>query len=224
MRRILSIVFLLVAPVPAAIAAQDARPVIAVLPFEDGGSYGQDRDVFDALELGLQALLIGELSRYPGLELLTRERAGRAPRGAEGARAIDAASAASAGKAVGARYVVLGAFIDHYGRFRLDARIVDTESGRIVDVVSNDPALRDRRELHAMLQSLASRIGTALDVPSPAAGTRSIPTDALVAYSRGLLHLERSERGEAAAAFERALGAHPDFAEAREGLGQARSR
>ena len=223
MRRTLSIVLLAAAAPLARAAAQDARPVVAVLPFENGGSYGQDREAFEALQLGLQAMLISELTRYPGLDLLERGRTGPARAAEEGgARAIDAASAASAGKALGARFVILGAFIDHYGRFRLDARVVDAQSGRIVDVVSNDPALRDRRELYAMLQSLAGRIAAALDVPATTAAARALPTDALTWYSRALLHLQRGERGEAAAAFERALQAAPDFTEARDGLRQAR--
>lgn len=223
MWRTLSIL-LLAAAIPLASArAQEARRVVAVLPFENGGSYGQDREAFEALELGLQAMLISELARYPDLDLLERGKAAAArPSDDAGARAIDAASAASAGKGLGARFVILGAFIDHYGRFRLDARIVDTESGRIVDVVSNDPALRDRRELFAMLQSLAGRIAAALDVDGPATAARSLPTDALNWYSRGLLHLQRGERSEAAAAFERALQAAPDFSEARDGLRQVR--
>jgi TolB-like protein len=223
MRRTLSM-FLLAATLPiAGAAAQGARPAIAVLPFENGGSYGQDREAFDALELGLQALLISELTRNPGLSVLERERITSPPRPeGEGARAIDAATAANTGKALGARFVVLGAFIDHYGRFRLDARVIDTESGRIVDVVSNDPALRDRRELYAMLQSLATRISAALDVPAPESATRAIPTEALNAYSRGLLHVQRGERTEAATAFERALQTAPEFTEAREALQQSR--
>ncbi len=223
MRRTLPIL-LLAATLPfAAAGAQGARASLAVLPFENGGSYGQDREAFDALELGLQALLISELARHPGLSVRERGRISAPPRPAgEGARAIDAATAASTGKALGVRFVVLGAFIDHYGRFRRDARVIDTESGRIVDVVSNDPALRDRRELYAMLQSLATRIAAALDVPAAPGAARAVPTDAVNAYSRGLLHLKRGARAPAATAFEQALQAAPELTEAREGLRQAR--
>jgi TolB-like protein len=223
MRRTLSILFLAATLPIAAAGAQGARPALAVLPFENGGSYGQDRESFDALELGLQGLLISELSRHSGLSVLERSRVTATPRPeGEGARAIDAATAASTGKALGARFVVLGAFIDHYGRFRLDARVIDTESGRIVDVVSNDAALRDRRDLYAMLESLAGRIAEALDVTAAEAPARTVPTEAVNAYSRGLLHLQRGERSEAARAFERALQVSPDLTEAREALGQAR--
>ena len=221
MRRILTLLMLATVAPLAGAAAQESRPAVAVPPFENGGSYGQDAEVFDALRIGLQAMLISELTRYP-LRMIERGALPGTPAVAgEGARAIDAATAAAAGKGAGARYVVLGAFIDHYGRFRLDARVIDTETGRILDVVSNDPALRDRRELYPMLQSLASRVAAALKLEPAPTATRSLPTDAITWYSRGLRHLERGNRREAAAAFERALQAAPEFAEAREGLRQA---
>ena len=39
---------------------------IAVLPFEDGGSYGQDKASFEALRTSLQSSLVTELSRASG--------------------------------------------------------------------------------------------------------------------------------------------------------------
>ena len=45
---------------------------VAILPFENTGSYGQDKEVFDALELGLPATLGSTLSAEPGLRVLDR--------------------------------------------------------------------------------------------------------------------------------------------------------
>ena len=56
-------------------AAQQSGPiVIAVLPFEDRGSYGQDKEVFRALELGIPATLAAELSRHPRVRVADRGR------------------------------------------------------------------------------------------------------------------------------------------------------
>jgi TolB-like protein len=156
---------------------------IAVLPFENGGSYGQDKENFEALEVGIQAALIAELSRNAGARVVARQDV------KPGAARADAAGAARAGKAAGARYAVFGNFIDHYGRFRLNARVVDAESGEIIRVVSNDDAgLQDRRELQ------------------------------LILYGRGLLHEDRGENGPAADFYRKAIEAHAGYAEAREGL------
>src|SRR5256886_16923330 len=41
---------------------QDTRPAIAVFPFDNGGSYGQDKDNFDALQKGIAGLMISDLA------------------------------------------------------------------------------------------------------------------------------------------------------------------
>ncbi len=57
---------------PAVSVAQDTRPGIAVLPFENGGSYGQDKENFDALEKGIAGMLISELAQNPAARLVDR--------------------------------------------------------------------------------------------------------------------------------------------------------
>src|SRR5207237_10217145 len=44
---------------------QDTRPGIAVLPFDNSGSYGQDKENFDALQKGIAGMLISELAANP---------------------------------------------------------------------------------------------------------------------------------------------------------------
>ena len=56
-----------------ALAAQDSRPGIAVMPFTNGGSYGKDKEDFQALEKGLAGMLISELSQNPAARLVDRE-------------------------------------------------------------------------------------------------------------------------------------------------------
>ena len=119
------------------------------------------------------------------------------------------------------RYVVTGSFADFYGKFRINARVVDGQSGEIVKVVSNeDPKLQDRAQLAAILQLVSDRIVQAIGLPpGPAADARrQVSTDALTDYSRGLLFEARGDRAKAAEAFQRALTAYPDYPEAREGL------
>src|SRR5438046_8005924 len=53
---------------------QDTRPGIAVLPFNNGGSYGQGKEDFDALQRGMAGMLIPELSVPPPARALERER------------------------------------------------------------------------------------------------------------------------------------------------------
>src|SRR5256885_8324713 len=43
---------------------QDTRPGIAVFPFDNGGSYGQGKDKFDALPKGIAGLMISHLAAH----------------------------------------------------------------------------------------------------------------------------------------------------------------
>src|SRR2546427_8308530 len=59
----------LLCPAPVGLGAQargqDARPGIAVFPFDNGGSYGQNKDNFDALQKGIAGLMISDLAANP---------------------------------------------------------------------------------------------------------------------------------------------------------------
>src|SRR5207237_121048 len=68
----------LLAPVGAGLSAQgrgqDTRPGIAVLPFDNSGSYGQDKENFDALEKGIAGMMISELAANPSARVVEREQ------------------------------------------------------------------------------------------------------------------------------------------------------
>src|SRR5438093_10329843 len=51
---------------------QDTRPGIAVLPFDNSGSYGQDKENFDALQKGIAGMLISELAANPAARVVER--------------------------------------------------------------------------------------------------------------------------------------------------------
>lgn len=208
---------------------QDTRPGIAVLPFTNGGSYGQDKENFEALERGISATLITELSQNPGLRLVERTETQRLLDEqdlAESGR-VDAATAAKIGSLVGARYMIMGTFIDYYGKFRVDARIVDVETSEILTVVKAGP--KDRQALYELLRELARDIQEQTDLPplpvavANARGTRAVPTEALTYYSRALLYHDRGNTAKAVEFYQRAIEAFPDYTEAKEGLRKARS-
>jgi TolB-like protein len=223
-----SLLILVALGVAGPAAAQDGSARFAILPFENIGSYGQDKEVFEALELGLPALLGRAIDRHPGAEVVQRAQLEDAMQALKlGPRQrVDAASAAQVGKGAGARYTVTGSFADFYGKFRINARLVDARSGEIVKVASNDdPKLQDRAQLAAIVQTLAERITAATGLPSYPAGAAPppLPTDAITAYSRGLLLESRGDRARASEFFQGALTAYPQFDEAREGLSRVRA-
>ena len=209
-------------------AAQTRQVVIAVLPFEDRGSYGQDKEVFRALTLGIPSTLVSELNGHPELRMVDRNRVAQAVQSENlGPNArVDAATAARIGKQVGARYAVTGNFADFYGKFRLDARIVDTDNAQIVKVVSNDdPKLQDRADLYRIVQMVAHRVLEEATSRPPQGGNadaENIPTEALSQYSLGLLYENRGDKPKASEHYQRALSAYPQYRDAKEGMQRVR--
>lgn len=228
MRRTMLLALAMTAMMPLASMAQDSRPGIAVMPFENGGSYGRDKEDFEALQQGIPAMLISELSRNPGARVVDRSDINRiineqnlATQGR-----VDAATAARVGKLVGARYMIMGAFIDHYGKMRIDARIVDVETSEILKVVSVGP--REREKLFDMITEAATAIMANTKLPplptqQASAPPRRIPTEALTYYSRALLYQDRGEKDKAIEYYNRAIAAFPQYTEAQEGLRKAQS-
>jgi TolB-like protein len=223
-RAILLLCIILTAITLPASAQQDRRPGIAVLPFENGGSYGRDKEDFTALEQGIPALLITSLQQNQAARVVDRsdihKLLGEQNLAAEGR--VDAATAARIGKLVGARYMIMGTFVDYYGKFRIDARIVDVETGEILKVVSVGP--QDREKLYDMLQQTADKIMAGTNLPplpeevAQAARARKIPAEALTLYSRGLLYQDRGDRDKAIEYYRKALAVYPDFTEPDEAL------
>lgn len=225
MRRALSMAAALALIVPPPLAAQAAK--IAVVPFENTGSYGQDREVFEGLELALPALLASALDRHPAADAVARGPLLEAMRKHDlgPSQRVDAGAAAQLGAATGARFTVTGSFADFYGKFRVNARLVEVKTGAIVKVVSNDDAkLQDRAQLAAIIQAVAERLTAAAGLgPYPSGATGPpIPTDAISAFGRGLLYEGRDDPARAAELYRSALTAFPEFREAAAGLERVR--
>ena len=206
---------------------QDTRPGIAVLPFNNGGSYGQSKEDFDALERGIAGMLISELAQNPAARLVEREQVQRLVDeqnlGAQGR--VEAQTAAKVGKLVGARYIVLGSFIDFYSDFRVDVRLVNTETGEIVKTESDR---MQREHLFDLIRNVATRLMKDANLPALQRGAsneqrmnRQVPTEALTYYSRALLYQDRGQKDKAVEMFNRALAIFPEYAEAQAGLQKA---
>lgn len=215
----------LMAPTVMVAQGQDSRPGIAVLPFDNGGSYGQDKENFDALQVGLQQMLITEFAQNGQLRIVERGRIkdllAEQDLGAGGR--VDQNTAAKIGKLVGAKYVVLGGFIDFYGDFRIDARIVNVETSELVKTVKE----QDKREkLYGLVVTLAGDITKGVNLPAlprqamEQRESRQVPTEALQLYSRALLYADRGDSQRAADLFNQAIKVFPEYTEAQEGLRQ----
>ena len=120
--------------VPAVVAAQ-AKPVVAVLYFENG-SYGKDRADFDALGKGIADILIADLSNNPNFRVVERDRiqALLTEQNMIKEKTIDAQTAVRLGKIVGAQYMITGTFMsDSKGTLNLTSRVINVETSAITN-------------------------------------------------------------------------------------------
>ena len=223
LRAVVTVLSLIPAVLGAQQRGQDTRPGIAVLPFNNGGSYGQQKEDFDALERGIAGMMISELSANAAARVVERQEIQKLldeqNLGAQGR--VDAATAAKIGKLVGARYMVMGTFVDFYGDFRVDVRLINTETS---EVVKTESERMQRDHLFDIIRNIAARLMKDANLPALTRQTsdqrmsRQVPTEALTYYSRALLFQDRGQKDKAVEMFNRALAIFPEYAEAQEGL------
>jgi TolB-like protein len=212
-------------PLVAQEPTSDSRPGLAVFAFSNGGVIGQDGEDLTALEVGLQQLLLTELAQSPDLRIVERSALNDILRELELTEAgmVDAATAAHVGRIVGARFAITGVFMDVFGDFRLDGRIVDVETTEVLRAVE----VRGRRDgIYGMVVDLASRVMHGVELPPlPAAHrearqSREIPAHAVILYSRAQVYEDGGRTDEAIRLYRQIATEFPEMTEAREALEQ----
>lgn len=189
-------------PLPGQQPETDRRPGVAVFPLTNGGSYGEDSEDLDALSVGLQQMLLTELQQSPKLRIVERARLKQILEEqdlAEQGR-VQPGTAAEIGKLVGARYMVTGAFLDLYGQFRLDARMIDVETS---EVIHTESVRGEKQNLYGLLVDLSDHIARGADLPPlpPARQQqrkeRDIPPEAITIYSQAQVYQDRGRTAQA---------------------------
>jgi TolB-like protein len=216
---------LVLAPVAGAAQTPDTRPGVAVLPFQQGISIGAEKETLDALSVGLQQILITELSQNEAMRVVDRtvlrELMAEQDLGATGR--VDAGTAAKIGKLVGARYVFTGGFNDVNGRFRLDGRVVDVETSEIVKA---EQVTDERDNLYGIVMDMSQRITAGLSLPplkqevqeQRQARRSELPREAVILYSQAQYYQDLGEVGKAKELYQRLTTEFPRMTEAREAL------
>lgn len=205
--------------------ANDPRPGIAVFRFDNGGSFGKNKQDLEDLRVGMQQMLLTELSMNPNLRIVERgalqEVLNELDLGASGR--VDPNTAARVGKLIGARYLVFGSFVDLDRDFNLNARIVDGETGEII----NAQRVRDKREnMYDLVVDLADKLARDVRLPPlPAAAlaarkNREIPPQAITLYSRAQVYADAGRTEQAVQLYRQIAQEFPQMTEAREALRQ----
>lgn len=153
---LLALVALLLALAAPAHAA-DLRPTVAVLYFDYSGKDAE----MEVLKKGLAQMLISDLSGLDSVRIVERMRLEEilAELKLGQSAKIDPASAAKVGKLLGARYMVLGGYFDLMDTLRADARVVEVETGKVIQSIgaSGKPG-----DFLAVEQKLSEELGKIL--------------------------------------------------------------
>jgi len=216
-------------------AEADRRPTVAVLYFD---YTGKDEGLV-VLKKGLAQMLISDLSVLDGVRIVERDRLeailAEQKLGASGK--VDPATATKIGKLLGAKYLVLGGYFDLMGMLRADARVVEVETGRVVQSVGAGGKPGEFIELEQKLSGeLGGVLKTALKSfaaatakessqakakpePQPesqpvqhfAAAPKALKTKTAVRYSAALDALDKGNKTLAKKELQEVVKEQPDF-------------
>ncbi len=186
-------------------------------------------DTYDALGRGLAEMMITDLSAVGGVTVVERARLNDLLDELDLARSpfVDPATAAQMGRGLGAEWILTGSFVTADPQMRIDARLVDVASARVVDARS---VTGPREEFFLLQKELAAALVQVLDVEPTARDTarmgrvRTESFGAIVAWSQGIEAMDRGELEEARTALEASLALDDRFDLAREALERLRER
>jgi TolB-like protein len=200
-------------------APAPAKPTLAILLFE---YQGKDA-ALEPLREGLAQMLISDFSAVPEVRVVERARLKalfeEQKLGQSGK--VDPATAARVGKLLGARFLVLGSFFDLKDVLRIDARVVEVETGRILRSVGSNGAADDFWTLE---KNLAQKLGEVLEssLPAftrPAAVTPpKVRSKTVATYGRALRALDAGRRAEAKQLLDQVVTEAPQFSLAKTDL------
>jgi len=170
-------------------------------------------------------MLISDLVGLDAIHLVERDRLESvlAELRLQGSPIIDPASVVKAGKLLGARFLVLGRFFYTLDTFRVDARIVDMETGQILvsfgETGTPDQFITLEQKLVAGLKAHFTKIvpppNKANSGTAPRTGAAKPPAKlqakTAVEYGRALQAIDRNDKQGAKKILEKVVVEAPDF-------------
>jgi tetratricopeptide (TPR) repeat protein len=190
---------------------------IAVLDFLNRSV--DDKEKFDPMQGGFADLMIGQLSGSVQLKIVERERiqwlldeVGMQ----NDPTKFDAQSAVRVGKMLGAHVVLLGSFIKVKSRLELLCRLVKVETS---EIISAEKERGDEDDFFEIVEKLSLKVAKNVNASLTSADiekskeTKSL--DAILAYSDGLLLVEKGNYKDAYDKFMKAFELDPSYDKAK---------
>jgi len=204
----------------------DTLKTVAVLYFENNSL--TDKDKYDGLKKGLCDIMITELSKEASLKVVEREQLQKimAEIALGQSGAVEESSAPKVGKLLGASVLMFGSFMrDMSDDIRIDARLVDVESG---SVLKAEEVSGNAKKIFKLTKKLTFKvlddlnISLTKDAKKHIESTDQVPFDALMAYSEGLELVDKGNKPGAIAKFEQAVALDKTFERAKMQLQQCK--
>ncbi len=193
---------------------------IAILYFDNGS----DNAELSRLRKGLADMLISDLSKIKMLNVIERARLEEILKEQKlnNSKEFDASTATKVGKLLGVQYILTGAFFDLMGSMRMDARIIDVETGKIIKSEGIDGQTNTFFDLEKKLVvKIASGLNVELNADNkeaPETKTSSLSYETSLLYSDALDKMDKGENGKAIELLKKVLQKNPDFAPAKKAL------
>jgi TolB-like protein len=197
-------------------AAAAAKPTVAILYFDYQGKDEQ----MGMLRKGLAQMLISDLSGSDRFQIVERDRLQEILDELKLAQSnqIDKSSAAKIGKLLGARYMVMGGYFDLMGTLRVDARVVEVETGKVIRSIGSNSKPDQFLDLQQKLSGeLDSVLGNELKA-GPGAPARQRPkapkqlrVSTATKYSEALDAIDKKDAATAKKKLKEVLEEQPDF-------------
>ncbi|MBN1423833.1 hypothetical protein JXA88_04685 [Candidatus Fermentibacteria bacterium] len=203
------------------VAAAEPPATVAVLDFLNNSL--TDRATYEPLSQGFSAALTTQLSMVEGLEIVERSRIAQVVQeiglGASGV--VDDGTAGRIGRIVGARYLLLGNYMVMGKKVRIDVRMVETETTRLIKAESVSGTTGKFLDLIGTLAAtFANRLGKKLQAPRDS----GISEAAFAHYSMGVRLEDAGDIEMALREFAEAVSIAPGFAVAAAAHEHAQSR
>ena len=230
------------------VVAQDTRPTVAVLYFENS-TFGKNNADYQPLSKGIADLLIASMANNDKFRVVERDELQAIMQEQNLARTenIDKATAVKLGKLLNAHHLVTGGFIsDPKGNMTLTARAIEVETSRI-EFTESVKGKQD--DIMTLIDLLASNINGKLvlkNIELNRVGTirsestvQPMPVDvakkdkeevkaekaeqkldfkAAILYSKALNQMDSGNRKQAEESFKAVLAKFPEFAPAKKQL------
>jgi TolB-like protein len=197
------------------------QKTIAILYFDNSSGNAQ----LDALKKGLADMLISDLSNLKMLRVVEREKLEEvmAELKLSSGREFDPATRQKLGKLLGAETILFGSYFDMMGQFRIDARIVKTETGEILKSEGVSGITADFMKLE---KQLVWKIARGLDIrftekeETTIMASESVSYEATLIYADGLKLYDGGDKPRALEKFKEAVALAPNFDRAKQMIGK----